>query len=174
MTVRLTQGDITAFPVDAVVNAANSGLLGGGGVDAAIHRVGGPAILAECRGLRAGRLPDGLPTGQAVATTAGNLPARWVIHTVGPVYRGSPAEAELLASAHRTSIAVARELGARSLAFPAISTGAYGYPVELAAPIALAEASTADDLEITFVLLSVATLAAFRAAAATMGLRLGA
>ena len=169
MTVRLIQGDITAFPADAIVNAANSGLLGGGGVDGAIHRAGGPAILAECRRIRADLLPDGLPTGQAVATTAGNLPARWVIHTVGPVYRGSPDDAELLASAHRTSIARARELGARSIAFPAISTGVYGYPVELAAPIALAEASAADDLEITFVLFSAATLAAFRAAAIAMG-----
>ena len=119
MAVRLTQGDITAFAADAIVNAANSGLLGGGGVDGAIHRVGGPAILAECRRIRTDLLPDGLPTGQAVATTAGNLPARWVIHTVGPVYRGSPADAELLASAHSTSIALARELGARSMAFPA-------------------------------------------------------
>ena len=154
MTVRLIEGDITAFPADAIVNAANSGLLGGGGVDGAIHRAGGPAILAECRRIRADLLPDGLPTGQAVATTAGNLPARWVIHTVGPVYRGSPDDPELLASAHRTSIALARELGARSIAFPAISTGVYGYPVELAAPIALAEARAADDLEITFVLFS--------------------
>jgi O-acetyl-ADP-ribose deacetylase (regulator of RNase III) len=169
MAVRLIEGDITAFPADAIVNAANSGLLGGGGVDGAIHRVGGPSILAECRELRAGRLRDGLPTGQAVATTAGNLPARWVIHTVGPVYRGSPVDAQLLASAHRTSIARARELGARSIAFPAISTGVYGYPVELAAPIALAEASAADDLEITFVLFGAATLAAFRAAAAALG-----
>ncbi len=169
MTVRLIHGDITAFPADAIVNAANNGLLGGGGVDGAIHRAGGPAILAECRRIRADLLPDGLPTGQAVATTAGDLPARWVIHTVGPIYRGSPDDAELLASAHRTSIARARELGARSIAFPAISTGVYGYPVELAAPIALAEASAAADLDITFVLFSMSTLAAFRAAAIAMG-----
>jgi O-acetyl-ADP-ribose deacetylase (regulator of RNase III) len=169
MTVRLIHGDITAFPADAIVNAANNGLLGGGGVDGAIHRAGGPAILAECRRIRADLLPDGLPTGQAVATTAGDLPARWVIHTVGPIYRGSPDDAELLASAHRTSIARARELGARSIAFPAISTGVYGYPVELAAPIALAEASAAADLDITFVLFSTSTLAAFRAAAIAMG-----
>jgi O-acetyl-ADP-ribose deacetylase (regulator of RNase III) len=171
MTVRLIQGDITAFPADAIVNAANSGLLGGGGVDGAIHRAGGPAILAECRRIRADLFPDGLPTGQAVATTAGNLPARWVIHTVGPVYRGSPTDAELLASAHRTSIARARELGARSVAFPAISTGVYGYPVELAAPIALAEASAADDLDITFVLFGASALRAFRTAAAAMGVQ---
>ena len=173
MTVRLIQGDITAFPADAIVNAANSGLLGGGGVDGAIHRAGGPAILAECRQIRTDLLPDGLPTGQAVATTAGNLPARWVIHTVGPVYSGSATDPELLASAHRASIARARELGARSIAFPAISTGVYGYPVELAAPIALAEARAAEDLEITFVLFSAAALAAFRAAALTMGVEVG-
>jgi O-acetyl-ADP-ribose deacetylase (regulator of RNase III) len=173
MTVRLIQGDITAFPADAIVNAANNGLLGGGGVDGAIHRAGGPAILAECRRIRTDLLPDGLPTGQAVATTAGNLPARWVIHTVGPIYRGSPDDAELLASAHRTSLARARELGARSIAFPAISTGAYGYPVELAAPIALAEAGAAHDLEIAFVLFSAATLEAFWAAATAMGVDLG-
>ena len=114
-----------------------------------------------------------MPTGQAVATTAGNLPARWVIHTVGPVYRGSPDDAELLACAHRTSIARARELGARSVAFPAISTGVYGYPVELAAPIALAEARAADDLDITFVLFSGATVLAFRAAATAIGVDVG-
>ncbi len=173
MTVRLIQGDITKFPADVIVNAANSGLLGGGGVDGAIHRAGGPTILAECRQIRRDLLPNGLPTGQAVATAAGNLPARWVIHTVGPVYRGSPADAELLASAHRTSIVRARELGARSIAFPAISTGVYGYPVELAAPIALAEAGAADDLDITFVLFSGAALEAFRAAAAATGVDVG-
>jgi O-acetyl-ADP-ribose deacetylase (regulator of RNase III) len=171
MAVRLTQGDITAFPADAIVNAANSGLLGGGGVDGAIHRVGGPAILAECRRIRADLLPEGLPTGQAVATTAGNLPARWVIHTVGPVYRGSAQDAELLASAHRTSIALARELGARSLALPAISTGAYGYPVDLAAPIAVMQAGAAEDLDITFVLFGADVLATFREAATALGVR---
>ncbi len=173
MTVRLIEGDITAFPADAIVNAANNGLLGGGGVDGAIHRAGGPAILAECRRIRTDLLPEGLPTGQAVATTAGNLPAHWVIHTVGPIYRGAPDDAELLASAHRTSIARARELGARSIAFPAISTGVYGYPVELAAPIALVEAGAADDLDITFVLFSAATLTAFRAAADATGVDVG-
>jgi O-acetyl-ADP-ribose deacetylase (regulator of RNase III) len=172
MAVRLIEGDITAFPADAIVNAANNGLLGGGGVDGAIHRAGGPTILAECRRIRVDLLPNGLPTGQAIATTAGNLPARWVIHTVGPIYRGSPDDAELLASAHRTSIALARDLGARSIAFPAISTGVYGYPVELAAPIALAEARAADDLDITFVLFSGATLEAFRAAATAVGVGL--
>jgi O-acetyl-ADP-ribose deacetylase (regulator of RNase III) len=170
--VRLVLGDITVFPADAIVNAANSGLLGGGGVDGAIHRVGGPQILAECRRLRATTLPDGLPTGQAVATTAGDLPARWVIHTVGPVFSGSARDAELLASAHRSSLALARDLGARSVALPAISTGIYGYPVELAAPIALAEADAVADLEVTFVLFDRGTLAAFRAAAERLGLAL--
>ncbi len=165
MTVRLVLGDITAFEADAIVNAANGSLLGGGGVDGAIHRAGGPAILGACRELRRTTLRNGLPAGAAVATTAGRLPARWVIHTVGPVYYGEPHEPELLASAHRSSIAVARDLGARSMSFPAISTGAYGYPVQLAAPIALAEAARAPDLDIAFVLFSSETLAAFRAAA---------
>lgn len=170
MTVRLVLGDITRFAADAVVNAANSGLLGGGGVDGAIHRAGGPQILAECRALRATTLPEGLPTGQAVATTAGDLPARWVIHTVGPVYSGSPRDAQLLADAHRNSIAVARELGARTLAFPAISTGVYGYPLAEAAPIAVAEAAGAADLDITFVLFDRRAIEAFRAAAAEAGI----
>ncbi len=172
MTLRLLQGDITRFRADAIVNAANSGLLGGGGVDGAIHRAGGPEILAECRALRATTLPGGLPTGEAVATTAGNLPARWVIHTVGPVYSGSAQDSELLARAHRRSLEVARSVGARSVAFPAISTGIYGYPLELAAPIALAEARAADDLEVTFVLFSAGALKAFRAAAGELGLDL--
>jgi O-acetyl-ADP-ribose deacetylase (regulator of RNase III) len=172
MSVRLVQGDLTAFPADAIVNAANSGLLGGGGVDGAIHRAGGPAILAECRRLRATSLPDGLPTGEAVATTGGDLPATWVIHTVGPVYSGTPRDAELLASAHRASLAVARELGAGSVAFPAISTGIFGYPADLAAPIALSEAAAAEDLDVTFVLFDQGTLEAFRAAAQGLGIPL--
>lgn len=172
MTVRLARGDLTRFPADAVVNAANSGLLGGGGVDGAIHRAGGPEILAECRRLRATSLPDGLPTGHAVATPAGNLPARWVIHTVGPVYRGSARDAALLASAHSSSLEVARELGARTVAFPAISTGIYGYPVEQAAPIALAQAARADDLDVTFVLFDDRSLEVFRAAAERLGITL--
>ena len=130
-------GDITKQNVDAVVNAANSSLMGGGGVDGAIHRAGGPDILAECKNLRSGRLPDGLPTGEAVATTAGRMPARFVIHTVGPVWHGgSSNEDELLASAYRNSLVVAGEKKLESVAFPAISTGVYGFPMERAARIA--------------------------------------
>jgi O-acetyl-ADP-ribose deacetylase (regulator of RNase III) len=133
----LAQGDITRQDVDAIVNAANRGLLGGGGVDGAIHRAGGPEILAACREIRRTSLPEGLPTGSAVATTGGSLAARWVIHTVGPVYSGSPEDPRLLASCHTESLRIADELGARSVAFPAISTGVYGYPHEEAAPVAI-------------------------------------
>ncbi|MFF4037273.1 O-acetyl-ADP-ribose deacetylase [Streptomyces sp. NPDC001816] len=136
-TITLAQGDITAQSADAIVNAANSSLLGGGGVDGAIHRRGGPAILEECRKLRASHYGKGLPTGQAVATTAGNLDARWVIHTVGPVWSASEDRSDLLASCYRESLRVADELGARTVAFPAISTGVYRWPMEDAARIAL-------------------------------------
>jgi O-acetyl-ADP-ribose deacetylase (regulator of RNase III) len=136
MRLELVCGDITEQQVDAIVNAANSGLLGGGGVDGAIHRRGGPAILAECRALRAGQYPDGLPTGQAVATTAGNLPARWVIHTVGPVYAASEDRSGLLRSCYRESLRVAAELGAASVAFPLISAGVYRWPQAQAIEIA--------------------------------------
>lgn len=137
MKIMLVRGDITAQTVDAIVNAANSSLLGGGGVDGAIHRGGGPEILAECRKLRASQLPRGLPTGQAVATTAGRLPARWVIHTAGPVYSPSQDRSDLLASCYRESLRVAGELGARTVAFPAVSAGIYGWPLDDAARIAV-------------------------------------
>ncbi|SDQ34760.1 O-acetyl-ADP-ribose deacetylase (regulator of RNase III), contains Macro domain [Thermostaphylospora chromogena] len=154
MRITLVQGDITEQDVDAVVNAANSSLLGGGGVDGAIHRRGGPTILADCRRLRATRFPKGLPTGQAVATTAGELPALWVIHTVGPVYSPSEDRSELLASCHRESLRVADELGARTVAFPAVSTGAYGWPVKDAARIAVRAVRKTDTrvAEVRFVL----------------------
>jgi O-acetyl-ADP-ribose deacetylase (regulator of RNase III) len=129
-------GDITAMKVDAVVNAANSGLMGGGGVDGAIHRAGGPEILEECRALRKGKYPGGLPAGDAVATTAGRLSAKRVIHTVGPVwYGGGSGEARTLASCYTRSLETAAELGLSSVAFPAISTGVYGYPREEAARV---------------------------------------
>ncbi|GGW09542.1 macro domain-containing protein [Streptomyces capoamus] len=136
-TLTLVRGDITRQHADALVNAANSSLLGGGGVDGAIHRRGGPAVLAECRALRASRYGKGLPTGQAVATTAGELPARWVIHTVGPVYSPDEDRSDLLASCYRESLRVADELGARTVAFPAISTGVYRWPMDDAARIAV-------------------------------------
>jgi O-acetyl-ADP-ribose deacetylase (regulator of RNase III) len=135
--ITLVQGDITRESADAIVNAANSSLLGGGGVDGAIHRRGGPAILEECRALRASRYGKGLPTGQAVATTAGQLDARWVIHTVGPVFSSSEDRSGLLASCYRESLKVADELGARTVAFPAVSTGVYRWPMEDAARIAV-------------------------------------
>ncbi len=162
--IRLVQGDITAQAVDAIVNAANTSLLGGGGVDGAIHRAGGPSILEECR------LLGGCETGHAKATGAGRLPARHVIHAVGPVWRGGGnGEDELLASCHRASLALASELGCRTVAFPAISTGIYGFPVERAARIALGV--TAEELarrpgieSVAFVLFDAHALAAFDAA----------
>ncbi|MDG4791572.1 O-acetyl-ADP-ribose deacetylase [Micromonospora sp. WMMD1102] len=130
MEIELVQGDITEQRVDVVVNAANSSLLGGGGVDGAIHRRGGPAILAECRALRASHYGRGLPTGAAVSTTAGNLPARWVVHTVGPVFSTGDDRSALLRRCYTNSLAVADNLGATSVAFPLISSGIYRWPVE--------------------------------------------
>ena len=162
--IEAVRGDITRQRVDAIVNAANSSLLGGGGVDGAIHRAGGPEILAECRGL------GGCETGDAKATTAGRLAARHIIHTVGPVWRGGDEdEAELLASCHRRALELAAELGCSSVAFPAISTGVYGYPVELAAPVAIAAAREAQrpPVELVrFVLFSKGHLEAFEHALA--------
>lgn len=144
MRVSFVQGDITEQDVDAVVNAANSSLLGGGGVDGAIHRRGGPEILRECQRLRETTYPDGLPVGAAVATTGGRLPARWVIHTVGPVYAKSEDRSGQLASCYREALRVADEIGARTVAFPAISTGIYRYPLDEAARIAVETVRSAD------------------------------
>ena len=137
--VSVTIGDITKQAVDAIVNAANGTLMGGGGVDGAIHRAGGPAILAACKEIRRAQFPDGLPTGQAVITTGGKLPAKHVIHTVGPVYgRGGADKAELLAACYLNSLSLAVEHGLKSIAFPAISTGVYGYPMTEAAAVSSA------------------------------------
>jgi O-acetyl-ADP-ribose deacetylase (regulator of RNase III) len=164
-TIRLVQGDITHESVDAIVNAANSSLLGGGGVDGAIHRRGGPAILEECRALRASRYGKGLPTGQAVATTAGDLEARWVIHTVGPVFTGSEDRSGLLASCYRESLRVADDLGAKTVAFPAISTGIYGWPSDDGARIAVETVRATETAveEVRFVLFDERAYEAFAA-----------
>jgi O-acetyl-ADP-ribose deacetylase (regulator of RNase III) len=167
----LSRGDITAQEIDVVVNAANSSLLGGGGVDGAIHARGGPALLEECRELRRTRYPEGQPTGEAVLTGGGELPARYVIHTVGPIWAGGDSgEADLLASAYRNSLERAREAGLRTIAFPSISTGAYGFPIERAAPIALQtiraylEAHPDAFDEVRLVLFSEPDLASYRVA----------
>jgi O-acetyl-ADP-ribose deacetylase (regulator of RNase III) len=167
--IHLVVGDITRFPADAIVNAANSALAGGGGVDGAIHRAGGPDIMADLE-RRYGRGRH-CPTGSAVVSEAGDLPARWVIHAVGPIWRGGSAdEAELLASAYRTSLRLAAELGASTVSFPSISTGVYSYPVDQAARIAIdtvrdvlgREAGTIE--RVTFVLFSQGTYDEFEAA----------
>ena len=162
------EGDITRQDVDAIVNAANGSLLGGGGVDGAIHRAGGPSILAACREIRRTTYPEGLPTGKAVSTTAGHLSARWVIHTVGPVYAREADPAALLASCHDESLREADELGARTVAFPAISTGVYGYPIEEAASVAVRAVRSADTEveEVRFVLLGREAFEAFERALA--------
>ncbi len=168
MRIEVVAGDLTLQVVDAVVNAANSSLLGGGGVDGALHRAAGPELLEHCRELRRTMLPDGLPTGDAVATPAGRLRAGWVIHTVGPVYGTTGGhDADLLASCHLRALAVADQVGARTVAFPAISCGVYGYPLELAAPVAVCavrSAPTRVEL-VRFVLYGSESLAAFERAA---------
>ncbi len=164
--ITLVRGDITTQQADAIVNAANSSLLGGGGVDGAIHRKGGPEILAACEDLRRGHYGKGLPTGRAVATTAGRLAAEHVIHTVGPVWSREEDRSELLASCYRESLRVADELGARTVAFPAISTGIYGWPMDDGARIAVRTvlAARTDVQEVRFVLFDEAAHAAFEAA----------
>jgi len=159
----LVRGDITKIAADAIVNAANSALLGGGGVDGAIHRAGGPSIMAECRTI------GGCPTGSAVATGAGALPARHVIHAVAPIYRGAASDALLLRSAYEASLTLAHSLRASSISFPSLGTGAYGYPIRQAAPIAIGAAVVhlrrGSDLErVTFVLFSEADLAVYEEA----------
>jgi O-acetyl-ADP-ribose deacetylase (regulator of RNase III) len=169
MDITVVEGDITEQRVEVIVNAANSSLLGGGGVDGAIHRRGGPAIAAACRELRRTRFPHGLPVGQAVATPAGDLPARWVVHVVGPVYgRGGP---ELLASCYRQALAVADELAAPRVAFPAVSTGAYGWPLDDAARIAVetVRATPTGVAEARFVLFGAQAYAVFARAVAAAG-----
>ena len=146
-TIEIKTTDITHLSIDAIVNAANRSLLGGGGVDGAIHRAGGPAILSACQKIRQETWPDGLPTGKAVMTTGGKLPAKYVIHTVGPVYDNDPSPTQSLAACYRNCLLLARENNLKEIAFPAISTGVYGFPKKEAADIALAEirAFMADD-----------------------------
>ena len=172
MSIRVLCGDITEFRADAIVNAANSSLLGGGGVDGAIHRAGGPAILDECRELRRMTLPDGLPTGQAVATGAGNLPARRVVHTVGPVYGRD--DAGLLDSCYAESLRVAADLGAESVAFPLVSAGVYGWPKDDAVRRALRgfAAAPASIGKISLVLFDSADVALAEDVAAAEGIEL--
>nr|WP_246098222.1 O-acetyl-ADP-ribose deacetylase [Rhodococcus spelaei] len=142
-SIRVVRGDITAVHADAIINAANSSLLGGGGVDGAIHRAGGPAVLDACKTLRATTLPDGLAVGAAVATTAGNLPAQWIIHTVGPRHSTTEDRTDLLRSAYTRSLTLADSLGARTVAFPLISAGAYGWPRHDAVNVAVDAVTTA-------------------------------
>lgn len=165
--VRFVKGDITEQAVDAIVNAANSSLLGGGGVDGAIHMKGGPAILEECRRIRKGEWPQGLPGGRAVLTTGGRLRARKVIHTVGPVWRGGrEREADVLAECYRNSLELAKKEGLETVSFPSIGTGAYGYPMEAASAVALGAVKEFVDregkpAEVTFVLFTEGDLEAY-------------
>jgi O-acetyl-ADP-ribose deacetylase (regulator of RNase III) len=169
MDLRAVRGDITRVDVDVIVNAANPSLLGGGGVDGAIHAAGGPAILAECRAIKE-RLPEGrLPRGQAVATTAGRLPARWVVHTAGPIWSASRDVSAVLRSCYVESLRVADGLGARSVAFPAISAGVYGWPLEDAARqavVGVRSATVEHVQEVRFVLFDDRALAVFEMALA--------
>lgn len=170
-TVQVVKGDITSQEVDAVVNAANSSLLGGGGVDGAIHAAAGPGLLEACRAVRADTLPDGLPVGQAVATPGFRLPARWVIHTVGPNRHAGQTDPALLQSCFRRSLEVADELGAGSVAFPAISAGIYGWDPETVARIALQSVADYDGgvQLVRFVLFSDDLAHIFRRAARSEG-----
>ena len=171
MTTRIEvhRGDITAFEADVIVNAANSSLFGGEGVDGAIHRVGGPIILKETQLIREVKLTDGLPEGEAVSTNAGNLPAKWVIHTVGPVYSTTEDRSATLASCYLESMELANNLSALTIAFPAIGAGAFGWPMAEAARIAVDAVKSSDThVELaTFVLFSDEALTAFTEALAT-------
>lgn len=169
MELRCLLGDVTVQDVDAVVNAANSSLLGGGGVDGAIHRAAGPALLEECRQVRAQRWPEGLPVGEAVATGAGRMRSRWVIHTVGPDRHRGQTDPALLASCFRRSLEVAEEIGARSVAFPAVSAGIYGWDAATVADVAVATvresaSSVPGVAEVRFVLFSPEVLTEFERA----------
>ena len=166
MNIEIRKGDITRVETDAIVNAANSKLLGGGGVDGAIHRAAGKQLLAECRQLRETTLKEGLPAGQAVATDGYELPARWVIHTVGPGYAKTKDKSDILASCYRESLRVADEIGATSVAFPAISAGIYGWPMDSATQIAVNTVLDADTQveTVVFVPFSADAEAAFQAA----------
>ncbi|BDZ53533.1 O-acetyl-ADP-ribose deacetylase [Agromyces marinus] len=173
--IELVTGDLTLERVDAIVNAANPSLLGGGGVDGAIHRAGGPEVLAACRRIRETMLPDGLATGDAVATTAGRLPARWVVHAVGPVWPGPGPEAAArrvrLADAYRNALRVAHGLGAASVALPAVSAGVYGWPADDAAEVAIGSVAgaTASPPLVRFVLFSERMHETFSEAASRLG-----
>jgi O-acetyl-ADP-ribose deacetylase (regulator of RNase III) len=169
--ITLVEGDITHQDVDAIVNAANSSLLGGGGVDGAIHRRGGPAILAACRELRRTDWPDGLPAGRAAVTPGGELAARWVIHVVGPVYAKSEDRSAVLASCYREALAAADRIGARTVAFPAVSAGVYGWPMDDAARIAVTTVSSTPSSvdEARFVLFDRRAYDAFATAHSALG-----